>query len=569
MPVLNSGVRIGAAAVVVGLSLAGPQALGVAAADSSEVDSTSVSAGPADPGAVSGDEGSPARPGAGRGGRGVAPNGSIGSRVGSRASADVTSAQQTPAVEVARRSVRGSVSVRPVAAVADRRHSVAVTPPGFGASVPSVPDVVSGVAEVAVAVPSAAAVVADAARVPGRAERGAAVRVAVQPATPPVMQALNTAITNLFDSTATWLSDLPASPARDLISGALLLVRRTLFNQLPIARPCGCGPLETSSGQYVGTVGAVDPEDGALIYSLAEAPQYGTVQITADGVYTYTPGVDFAGIDKFTVAVTDPGFNLLQPFSSRQLLVPVDVPGAGGCSAERSSAARCSAGYRPPTEIAPDFDAEKYAWYEVLDGERVLGPVLEGTDGAVMWHAIEEERRGVPNVTSDGVQGMITNKTGTPIVVQSNNMSTRTAMAILLPNEWMPYRLNGYADSTAAPNRGGTLQFYPIDLGSYDPTTLPVRPQTGFADVKLVDPFTFWSEPYVRFSANGVGDGVKYEFSEGAIVNFAAQGIQIWVRRQHDGWRVPAFQAYLHRYFDPNTWHSNDYAIFNIDVKSL
>jgi hypothetical protein len=52
--------------------------------------------------------------------------------------------------------------------------------------------------------------------------------------------------------------------------------------------------------------------------------------------------VDFAGIDKFTVAVTDPGFNLLQPFSSRQLLVPVDVPGAGGCSAERSSAARCT-----------------------------------------------------------------------------------------------------------------------------------------------------------------------------------------------------------------------------------
>ena len=216
-------------------------------------------------------------------------------------------------------------------------------------SVPSVLDVVSGVPEVAVAVPSAAAVVADPARVPGRAERGAAIRVAVQPATPPVMQALNTAITNLFDSTATWLSDLPASPARDLISGALLLVRRTLFNQLPIARPCGCGPLETSSGQYVGTVGAVDPEGGALIYSLAEAPQYGTVQITADGVYTYTPGVDFAGIDKFTVAVTDPGFNLLQPFSSRQSLVPVGVPNAcgrnpGAAASAKSTGAASSTG---------------------------------------------------------------------------------------------------------------------------------------------------------------------------------------------------------------------------------
>jgi hypothetical protein len=170
---------------------------------------------------------------------------------------------------------------------------------------------------------------------------------------------------------------------------------------------------------------------------------------------------------------------------------------------------------------------------------------------------------------------MITNKTGTPIVVQSDlsmetggggsdanspvSKSTRTAMAILLPNEWMPYRLNV----------SGTLQFYPIDLASYDPTTLPVRPQTGFADVYLEDPSFFWQKPIVRFSANGVGDGVDYTFQEGAIVDFAAQGIQIWVRRQHDGWRVPAFQAYLHRYFDPNTWATTDYAIFNIDVKSL
>jgi hypothetical protein len=198
-----------------------------------------------------------------------------------------------------------------------------------------------------------------------------------------------------------------------------------------------------------------------------------------------------------------------------------------------------------------------------------------------MWHAIKLERgwagSSIPNSSADGVQGMITNKTGTPIVVQSalsmkddgggNSdtgrpvpvKSTRTAMAILLPNEWMPYRLN---DS-------GTLQFYPIDLASYDPTTLPVRPQTGFADVYLEDPFFFWQKPIVRFSANGVGDGVDYTFQEGAIVNFAAQGIQIWVRRQHDGWRVPAFQAYLHRYFDPNTSATTDYAIFNIDVKSL
>jgi hypothetical protein len=169
-----------------------------------------------------------------------------------------------------------------------------------------------------------------------------AAAAAVQPATPPVMQALNTAITNLFDSTAMWLSDLPASPARDLISGALLLVRRTLFNQLPTAVPRRY--LTTSTGQYVGTVGAVDPEGDALIYSLAEAPQYGTVQITANGIYSYTPGANFAGTDKFTVAVTDPGFNLLQPFASRQSLVPIGVPNACGRNPGAAASAKSAAG---------------------------------------------------------------------------------------------------------------------------------------------------------------------------------------------------------------------------------
>ena len=92
MSVVTSGVRVGAAAFVVGVSLAGPQALGVASADTAATDSASVSAEPAEPGAVSGDEGSPSRSGAGRGGRGVEPSESTVSRVGPRASADATSA---------------------------------------------------------------------------------------------------------------------------------------------------------------------------------------------------------------------------------------------------------------------------------------------------------------------------------------------------------------------------------------------------------------------------------------------------------------------------------------------
>lgn len=161
-----------------------------------------------------------------------------------------------------------------------------------------------------------------------------------QRATPPVMQALNTAVTDWFDSTATWLADLPASPIREVISGGLLLVRRTLFNELATAVPDMY--LTKPNGQLVGTVGAVDPEGDALTYSLAQAPQYGTVGITADGTYTYTPGPDYVGVDVFTVAVTSPGFNLLAPVSSRQTLVTVKVPCARGGSGPRAAAASAS-----------------------------------------------------------------------------------------------------------------------------------------------------------------------------------------------------------------------------------
>jgi len=199
MSLLNSGVRVGAAAFAVGLWLAGPQALGVANADTAAADSTSVSAGPTEPGAVSGNEGSRARSAAGRVGRGVKPSESTVSGVRPLASVAVTSVRQIPAGEAARRSVRASVSVKPAAAVP----------------------------EVAVAVPSAAAVVADPAWVPARAQRGAAVREApLFDASQEVLVALH----NFFDTSLDWVETLPGGPVTDFLSGALLLTRHTLLH---------------------------------------------------------------------------------------------------------------------------------------------------------------------------------------------------------------------------------------------------------------------------------------------------------------------------------------------------
>lgn len=53
MPLVKSGVRVGAAAFAVGLSLAGPHVVGIAAADATDTESASVSAGPAHPAKVS------------------------------------------------------------------------------------------------------------------------------------------------------------------------------------------------------------------------------------------------------------------------------------------------------------------------------------------------------------------------------------------------------------------------------------------------------------------------------------------------------------------------------------
>jgi hypothetical protein len=133
----------------------------------------------------------------------------------------------------------------------------------------------------------------------------------------------------VLDATQNWLSTLPANPVSELLEGALLLVRRTLFNQIPTIDPVQIKT--TVSGQILGTLGAVDPEGDALTYSLTEAPKLGTVQVSSDGTYTYTPGADFSEGDSFSVAVNDGGFNILDPLGNwRPAQATVEVLGAPG-----------------------------------------------------------------------------------------------------------------------------------------------------------------------------------------------------------------------------------------------
>jgi len=190
---------------------------------------------------------------------------------------------------------------------------------------------------------------------------------AAAPANP--LQALNAAVVGFFNRADAWLSTLPGGPLSDFVSGALLLVRRTLFNQLPTAHPYQFSTKAT--GQLVGTLGVVDAEGDALTYSLSTVPQLGTVQIAPDGIWTYTPGPDFAyGVpESFTVTVNARGFNILNPGAGPlEVTVPV-----GLASYDRrffiQNVSTMPVSYTGPSDEAEDLQPP--TGYQIQPGEQV------------------------------------------------------------------------------------------------------------------------------------------------------------------------------------------------------
>jgi hypothetical protein len=344
----RTAVHVGAAALALGLSLAGPQAMGIASADSPDTDSASVS-GVTAPSKASTARGPVARRSAPeRTGRAPGSSASSARRGAQSVEPDVAAVPPAvvpagaPAVEVA------DVS-RPVNATG-RGQSGLLAPDAFvdsGLPDPAAPAVVESrhssplaavdtpaADPVGLSQPTPAAATEKDAATPvgGEAMAEASTAMASLPtpsalaaaslpeppaatATPSgVLWDINTAVVRVFDAAQNWLAALPANPFSDLLEGALLLVRRSLFNQTPTVAPVQIKTLVT--GQIEGTFGAVDPEGDTLSFVLTGIPQQGTVQVNPDGTYVYTPGPDYSGADRFTVTVNDGGFNILNPSGS-------------------------------------------------------------------------------------------------------------------------------------------------------------------------------------------------------------------------------------------------------------
>lgn len=149
---------------------------------------------------------------------------------------------------------------------------------------------------------------------------------AAAPQADAVGSSINSLVNGAFDALANWLSSLPPNPISDVVGGALLLVRRSLFNQAPTAVPVQWGQTSTN---IVGSIGATDLEGDPIVYTVVSQPTHGTIEIDATtGDYTYTPAAfdSDGGSDEFTVRLTDSGFHLnLLGASSTDVTVPITI----------------------------------------------------------------------------------------------------------------------------------------------------------------------------------------------------------------------------------------------------
>ncbi len=304
MPALKRCTRVGVAAVALGVSLIGPQAAGTASADPAENDSASAPA-------AQSEQPNPGRPPA-KSPRTAPTSGTPGeaprpARGGSLPAAAVEPAD-TPAPDGLTPPSRALTGLRP-AQDPPRDSAPVIAQPAAGISPvsatagtsisnlsPAVPAIPGGNAAPAVA-QAAAAVTANA--LPA-ATVAPALPVAPAPAQArAAVTALGTAVTRFFESTANWLSTLPAGPLTDVFEGALLLVRRSFFNLFPTLN------VGQTTGQN-GADSAYFTQNELRDYLLGLAKQqYGDLYGKTVPVYSYGPYPEYLKTDAGTTSGTN------------------------------------------------------------------------------------------------------------------------------------------------------------------------------------------------------------------------------------------------------------------------
>ncbi len=310
--------RAGAAAFAVGLFMAGPQAVGIAAAETdSGGDTASASAaGDRTGGTARAAKAPTARPGNTGKPRPPRTPAAAASARAPRAAATITPpTSRSGSPDRPTRARTAPVRTQPVLPT----PSAALSAPASGGDIQAPAAALSPTATTAPAQPGADTV---AAAPPAGTSARAIAPIALAPAR---IDGVNTRANKLLGALADLVATLPNQKLSDLLAGALLLVRRNLLDQAPTASPVQ--ETITPAGQILGTLGAIDPEDDPLTYAVTINPEFGTVELNPDGHYVYTPADDFTGTDSFTVKITETnaGFNVLEPRADRATEVTVAV----------------------------------------------------------------------------------------------------------------------------------------------------------------------------------------------------------------------------------------------------
>lgn len=125
------------------------------------------------------------------------------------------------------------------------------------------------------------------------------------------------------DAVAT-VSYLPIYPDHVAASATMTLAIRGKTDQPPVAEDFAMETYKNLPND--GRLKVNDPEGQALTYTVTRQPKRGTVDIRADGSFTYTPKKNKVGVDSFSFTAADPAGNVSREATvTIQILKPTDA----------------------------------------------------------------------------------------------------------------------------------------------------------------------------------------------------------------------------------------------------
>ena len=115
-------------------------------------------------------------------------------------------------------------------------------------------------------------------------------------------------------------------PITDSGVGAVQTLKVSILsgkNEAPVAKDASIETYKNVPNS--GALEVSDPDGDKLQFDLTSAPKRGTVELSADGTFTYTPNKNKVGKDSFTYTVTDAAGNLSNEATVQiEILKPVD-----------------------------------------------------------------------------------------------------------------------------------------------------------------------------------------------------------------------------------------------------